>query len=194
MPDRYRTFADLAANERRGQDYRIRLRQRGSETVVIAPHGGYIEPQTSEIAERIAGSDLSFYAFEALRVGPHRDFHITSHRFDEPHAVDIVSKANCAIAIHGRRNDGANSVWMGGRDELLMEEIICSLREAGFLAEPNTKLPGMRPSNICNRTRTGKGVQLELPRLLRNQLRDQNSLMADFCEAVRRVICDLGDK
>ncbi|SFD31279.1 Protein of unknown function [Tropicimonas isoalkanivorans] len=84
MTDRYNSFFELAANERLDIDYRIQVLDRGSETVILAPHGGWIEPDTSEIATAIAGSDISFYAFEALRIGPHGQFHITSHRFDEP--------------------------------------------------------------------------------------------------------------
>ena len=69
MPDRYRRFADLAANECLGVDYRIRVEDRGTPFVILAPHGGWIEPGTSEIAEALAGTDLSFYAFEALKNG-----------------------------------------------------------------------------------------------------------------------------
>ncbi|MEW4468965.1 poly-gamma-glutamate hydrolase family protein [Parasphingorhabdus sp. JC815] len=51
-------------------------------------HGGWIEPGTSEIAESIAGTEYSFYDFEALRHGAHEDYHRTSHKFDEPKALD----------------------------------------------------------------------------------------------------------
>lgn len=69
MPDRYTSFVDLAANERPDIDYRIRVVDRGSEIGILAPHGGWIEPGTSEIAEAIAGSEFSFYVFESLGSG-----------------------------------------------------------------------------------------------------------------------------
>ena len=50
MADRYSSFIDLAANEQVDIDYRIRVADRGSEAVILAPHGGWIEPETSEIA------------------------------------------------------------------------------------------------------------------------------------------------
>lgn len=128
MADRYRSFNDLAANHRRGVDYDIRVVDRGTQIVILAPHGGRIEPQTSQIAEAIARNHFSFYTFEALKNGSHGDFHITSHRFDEPSAIDLLSRSWTAVAIHGRRNDGTDRIWLGGRAETLRDEIGASLR------------------------------------------------------------------
>ena len=86
MTDRFQNYADLSAEMLRDDDYQIRAEDRGSAVIIIAPHGGTIEPETSLIAEAIAGSDYSYYLFEALKAGAHGDFHITSHRFDEPQA------------------------------------------------------------------------------------------------------------
>jgi phage replication-related protein YjqB (UPF0714/DUF867 family) len=188
MADRYRSFEDLAANSRLRIDYRIRVQDRGTPMVILAPHGGWIERDTTEIAEVIAGTDLSFYAFEALTDGSHGDFHITSHRFDEPKAVDLVGRSWTAIAIHGRRNEGKEVVWLGGRATALRDAIGASLREAGFDAEPNEKLPGRDRANICNRTLSGEGVQLELPRSLRRRLASEAALLQAFCEAIRNAI------
>ena len=54
MTDKYRTFAELAANES-PESYRIVTTDRGSQVAVAALHGGAIEPGTSEIARAIAG-------------------------------------------------------------------------------------------------------------------------------------------
>jgi phage replication-related protein YjqB (UPF0714/DUF867 family) len=191
MADRYRTFADLAANERLGIDYRIRVEDRGSPFVILAPHGGWIEPYTSEIAEAIAGTDLSFYAFEALKNGPHGNFHITSHRFDEPKSIDLVGRYRTAVAIHGRRDEGKEAVWLGGRATTLRDSIGASLRDAGFDAEPNKRLPGSNRANICNRTLSGEGAQLELPPSLRRRLASEGELLQAFSEAVRNACLSL---
>jgi phage replication-related protein YjqB (UPF0714/DUF867 family) len=188
MADRYRSFADLAANERLGIDYRIRIEDRGTSLVILAPHGGWIEPGTSEVAEAIAGSDLSFYAFEALKEGGHSDFHITSHRFDEPKAVALVGRSRTAVAIHGRRNEGRDSVWLGGRAKAIRNAIGASLRDAGFEAELNERLPGLDRANICNRTLSGEGVQLEVPRSLRRRMACAADLLDVFCQAVRNAV------
>lgn len=188
MADRYNCFQELAANERLDMDYRIRSVDRRSEAVILAPHGGWIEPKTSEIAEAIAGQDLSFYAFEALRNAPHGDYHITSHRFDEPKAIELLGKSRIALAIHGRRNEGPDSVWLGGLAVDLRDAIGSSLHDNGFTTELNRRLPGQNKANICNRTSTGEGVQIELPRRLRDLLTTDGELLQTFCKAVRSSI------
>ncbi|WP_121061772.1 poly-gamma-glutamate hydrolase family protein [Chachezhania antarctica] len=188
MADRYQNFKDLAADMKPDVDYRIRSEDRGTNAVILAPHGGSIEPETAEIAAAIAGTDLSFYAFEALKPGAHGDFHITSHRFDEPVAIALVGTASTAVAIHGRKDDGSDAVWLGGRATDLRDAIGQSLRDAGFGAIPNKTLPGVHALNICNRTRSGKGVQLELPRALRRRLAEDKTALDDFCAAIRNGI------
>lgn len=188
MADRYRNFEELSTNMQVNVDYRVRKEDRRSSVVILAPHGGTIEPGTSEIAQVIAGEEFSFYSFEAVEAGVHGDLHITSHRFDEPDAVDLVSRSSAAVAIHGRKDDGSDSVWLGGRAKALRDAIGASLRDAGFEAEPNRTLPGVHKSNICNRTRSGEGVQLELPRSLRRKLTKEFDVMRDFGSAIRTGI------
>src|SRR5690348_10954404 len=63
--DKYRTFEALCNAEKVGIDFDIvQVRRRGAQVVIIAPHGGGIEPRTSEIAREIAGESFSYYAFE----------------------------------------------------------------------------------------------------------------------------------
>lgn len=188
MTDRYRDFEELRANALPDIDFRIRCTDRQSIVVLIAPHGGTVEPGTAQIAEKIAGTDLSFYAFEALKPGEHGDFHIMSHRFDEPRAVALVGRSLSAVAIHGRKDDGTDTVWLGGRATALRDAIGASLRNAGFGAENNKRLPGVHETNICNRTLSGEGVQLELPRSLRRQLMAQGDVLKPFCDAIRNAI------
>jgi len=188
MTDRYTEFKALAADNEKGVDYDIRIIDRDSSVVILAPHGGTIEPEIAKIAEEIAGEKFSFYAFEALKPGAFGDFHITSHRFDEPGALDLVGRSSAAIAIHGRKDDGSDAVWLGGRATDLRDAIGESLREAGFGAEPNTTLPGVHEMNICNRTRSGEGVQLELSRTLRRRLANDKDLLERFCTSIRSAI------
>ena len=188
MVDRYRAFADLASDLRAGVDYRIRSEDRDTSVVILAPHGGTIEPGTSDIARAIAGDMVSWYVFEALKPGAHGNLHITSHRFDEPVALALVGRAVTAVAIHGRRDDGSDTVWLGGRAVVLRDAIGTALRDAGFMAEPNRTLPGVHETNICNRTGSGAGVQLELPMSLRRRLASDRAQMDTFCGAVRDAI------
>lgn len=189
MVDKYSNFAELKANERSTADYRIHVHDRGTPVAVIAPHGGSIEPGTLEIAEEISGGIFSFYGFEALRAaGKRGSLHITSARFDEPQALELLLKARKAIAIHGRA-DGRDptTVVVGGLDTSLRDEIVAALTAAGFSAAAVFEggLAGRDPANICNRGFSGAGVQLELPRVLRRQLTSQPGLLCAFCNAIR---------
>ena len=191
MIDKYSSFAELAVNETVGLDYRIHAKNRGTPVAIIAPHGGRIEPGTLEIAAKIAGDALSFYAFEALRPsGKRGSLHITSARFDEPQALAIVGAAQRAVAIHGRVDgDDSVTVGVGGRDTTLRDAIVTALTTAGFEATAVIEggLAGRDAANICNRGATGAGAQLELPRALRSQLRTQPEKLTAFCDAVRGV-------
>ena len=77
MMDKYNSFPELAKSTEQDRDFRVRLQNRPGSTVVIAPHGGGIEPGTSEIAEAVAGDDLSFYAFEGIKSTGNHELHIT---------------------------------------------------------------------------------------------------------------------
>lgn len=84
MADNYGNFDELRRGEWNGINFRVSLTKRNSSVAIIAPHGGWIEPGTSEIGAAVAGDDCNLYCFEGLRNRPHGDLHITSHRFDEP--------------------------------------------------------------------------------------------------------------
>ncbi len=171
MTDRYLSFRELAASEREGLDFRVTLRDRGSRTAIVAPHGGSIEPGTSEIASAVAGDDLSFYAFEGLKPCRNRDLHITSPHFDEPRCLALLAAAGRVVTIHGKAGDG-EEVCLGGRDAATRDRVRRVLTACGFTAVDHSApgLQGREPLNICNRGNSGAGVQLEIARGLRRSL------------------------
>lgn len=186
MADRYGSFAELAAREKRGRDYDIVIREvSGAPATIVAPHAGLIERGTSEIAVTIAAADLSLYLFEAK--GPDAyNLHITSHRFDEPGCLALVARSAVVVTVHGcAYKDGDETVWLGGRDEARRDAIGVALRAAGFKAAVDTRNPGRHPTNICNRGLTGKGVQLEFERALRTKARRDMGVRRAIAEAVR---------
>jgi len=192
MPkDLYGSFEELRAREVYGEDYSISISERLSELLILAPHGGYIEPSTSAVARAVAADDLSFYLFEGLREDRrHHELHITSRNFDEPGAVALAAKAHRVVSIHGRRNrNDPDAVWLGGLDMDARHAICLHLDQAGFPARnPGDELFALDPMNICNRGRSGKGVQLELPRGLRDSLVGDEGRMGDFAGAIRAAI------
>ncbi len=163
MRDVYRCFAELALHHREGRDFdRSVLARQHAQVVVMAPHGGRLENHTDTIAERIAGSDFSLYCFRSRLGWGKTNLHITSHRFDDPDCVALVERHRWAVAVHGCSQPG-ELVFLGGRDEHLRDDLAQSLRQAGIRAAvADHPYPGRHPQNICNRTSSRAGVQVEL--------------------------------
>jgi phage replication-related protein YjqB (UPF0714/DUF867 family) len=185
----YRSFEELSQHEVEGQDYRIRIELRDPRVLILAPHGGKIEPMTSEISGAIAGMDYSFYSFEGLKADGNSVLHVESHLFDEPRALKAAEKADVVITVHGQMNQRDEFVMAGGLDTDLRLEIERQLEAAGFRARPPTEgLMGTDPLNICNRGKSGQGVQLEVSRKVRDLLRNDADRLRVFAEAVRRAV------
>jgi phage replication-related protein YjqB (UPF0714/DUF867 family) len=173
MADKYACFAELAAHETAGVDYRILLRRAGEGLAVVAPHGGGIEPGTSEIADAVAHDGLSFYAFEGLKTSGNVDLHITSTRFDEPLCLGLLSASDVIVTLHGEHGTAeGEAVFLGGLDEKLGRRLRAALVSAGFdvRQHPDPRLQGRERKNVCNRGRSRQGVQLELSRAVREAM------------------------
>jgi phage replication-related protein YjqB (UPF0714/DUF867 family) len=168
---RYSNYAALARHEREGRDFEIHVRNGSSGIAVVAPHGGRIEPGTFEIADFIAGAEHSFYGFRGIKPTQNADLHIASIRFDEPRAVRIVESADLVLAIHGCRGKAA-VVRVGGLDQSRMRRICCALSQTGLAvdAQPKRELGGIHPANLCNRGKSGRGIQLEISSGLREKM------------------------
>ncbi|EJK84477.1 poly-gamma-glutamate hydrolase family protein [Rhizobium rhizogenes] len=193
QPDRYSSFSTLREHETEGVDYRIRVEARSSPATIIAPHGGFIEPTTSEIALEMASDTFSAYCFEGLRAGrAHHELHITSDRFDEPKARALVSASSIVVAIHGRIDrDDPEASWVGGLDEVLRDVIVQALSEGAFRAVARVKgepLAGTAAGNICNGGKRNVGVQLEIPRTLRDELAADSERLRRYAASVRQAI------
>jgi len=184
----YQSFKDLTDREVEGQDYRIRIELRDPRVLIIAPHGGKIEPTTAEVAEAIAGMDYSFYSFEGLK-GDSSVLHIESHLFDEPRALKAVEKADVVVTTHGQIDQKDEFVMVGGLHESLRSKIREQLEAAGFKTRlPTEGLMGTDLMNICNRGKSRQGVQLEISRKVRDLLRKDKDHLRVFANAIRRAI------
>jgi phage replication-related protein YjqB (UPF0714/DUF867 family) len=182
---KYGCFAELARNETLGRDYRVRTQQPpNSDVLIIAPHGGLIEVGTSEIAELIAGGEFCLFSFEGLKPhGANRDLHITSHRFDHPECLAMVSLAEVVLGVHGCLGD--TRIHIGGLDAQLCQALADALDGAGFPVVPaSERYPGRHPLNICNRGARGKGAQLEVT----YDLRRSKEARASIAQAARRAL------
>lgn len=165
----YRTFRELALHERRGNDYTVQSRRGRTGLLVMAPHGGGIEPGTDILAASLAGRRHAFYGFIGLKCHGNRLLHLTSHRFDEPVARRMTRQALWVLTLHGCAANDA-TIRVGGRDRegrLIFQKC---LQKAGVRTRLSgrTNLAGRHPANLCNRGRLSRGVQLEIARDLRN--------------------------
>lgn len=173
MADTYPDFETLSNHERPGIDFRILVRRARSKFAIVAPHGGGIEPGTSEIADDLAALEWSYYAFEGMKASGNSDLHITSTRFDEPMCLTLAGQSTVVVTIHGEHSDAdGDGVFIGGLDAKLGRRLGVALRAKGFAVgrHPDPRLQGLEPNNVCNRGASGEGVQLELSRTVRREM------------------------
>lgn len=195
--DRYRNFQDLERHEEESA-FRIEAVNRRSNICVIAPHGGKIERGTSELAQAVAGTELSYYLFEGLKPKGNRDLHVTSSNFNEPQALGLVAGSDIVLAMHGCGGDD-EVVYLGGRHTALAASISAALSKRRFSVgtHKNPELQGVDRSNICNRGALAMGVQFEITLALRLRLADktgrlESPTITDFVNAIRGGVSDLG--
>ncbi|MBS3784298.1 MAG: poly-gamma-glutamate hydrolase family protein [Anaerolineae bacterium] len=197
--DTYESFAHLASFEEEGRDYSCTVVDRGSDILLMAPHGGGIEQGTSEIAQAVAGDAWSFYAFNGLKRSANERLHITSTRFDEPRALRLARQATVVCAIHGLRG-AEEAIYVGGLGERLRAKLLEALSSAGFQVDQGEgRHAGISPTNPCNRGTTGRGIQLEITRGLRRTMfqaldrqgrRSKKPSFYRFVRVVRGVLLD----
>ena len=195
MPDQFKNFNELKQTYRDGIDYRIRAGFRSEAAIILAIHAGGIEMGTSELAQAIAGDDFSFYLLEGL-IGNSQLLHITSTNFDEPDCLALVQRHRVALSLHGFADlPGDPLIYLGGKDRVLVRRLLEALEAGGYPSQINTgKFAATDPDNICNRTGTGQGVQLELSARLRSQFfenyltyRGRQTITSQFWHFVRLI-------
>jgi phage replication-related protein YjqB (UPF0714/DUF867 family) len=167
--DVYKNFQQLKARQDRNIDYRISYHNGPSSTLVMAIHGGSIEPGTCKLAKEVAKrSGADWYTFEGIKKKNNGTLHITSTRFNEPRAVSLVAQSNKTLSIHGCTGS-SKITYVGGRDKQLAAKVRSKLKAAGFkIGTASSHLNGSSKYNICNENKINKGVQLEISKAQRN--------------------------
>jgi phage replication-related protein YjqB (UPF0714/DUF867 family) len=150
--------------------------------LLIAPHGGGIEPATSELMRAVAEiGDWAWYEFAGfLRQGNKEALHISSTDFDEPTLKSLLPQARFVVAFHGASEAREPIVYVGGKwkrgRQTVTESINAAFGEHGIRAADAidssvaAHLKGLEDSNITNLGRRAEGVQLEFSRGARNLL------------------------
>ena len=166
----YKSFAELGVSEQEGVSFQRSVKKRRSRIAIIAPHGGGIEPGTSEITHAIAGFQFSYYTFEGLKPQGNEILHITSTLFDEPKCLQLVQDSAIVIAVHGCGGE-EKVIHVGGLHVELKTRLIQSLARGGFEArQASANLSGNQSQNICNRGSLNQGIQLEISAGLRQAM------------------------
>lgn len=202
----YENFDSLKKHEE--GCYFIDRIDRHSSIVILAPHGGRIEPGTVEIAREIARGVYSLYCFIGLR-GNRKDLgdgrmeslHLPSYKFDEPEAVRLVKARKLALAVHGLKDAAARQfqgldIYVGGLNPDARERVVANLKRKNFSVGDcmcagfeNFRHKGSDPKNIVNMCKGEKGgVQLEITRRERSALVGNGRRMKRFCDAIREAL------
>ena len=193
MNDRYSSFLDLARHEREGEHYQVQHKKRkGSLLALVAPHGGTIEPGTSEITLSLAGNCFSWYLFESKRAYDQNyiSLHITSHLLDEPRCMELISGHPWVVTIHGC-NEAKDVVYLGGLERRLISSVGCSLNNYGIpTVDASHRFPGRHRNNVCNRGDFGKGLQIEVSGPLREP-DNQGPLVLALRSGLDSFLCNL---
>lgn len=161
-----------------GRDLRIAFGDADiARCLLVAPHGGGIEPGTSELLRAISGlGDWAWYEFAGfLRNGNQEKLHIASTLFDEPTLLALLPRTNFVLTLHGANDTSDQVAYVGGRWEAGRATITAMINAAtathGIHAmEAPAHLRGAEPTNLTNRGKLGYGIQLEFSRAARNLL------------------------
>jgi phage replication-related protein YjqB (UPF0714/DUF867 family) len=179
-----RNYAEILRNGHvLGRDFRVAFGDSKIDLcLLVAPHGGGIEPGSSEIMRAVADlGGWAWYEFAGfLRQGNKQALHMASTDFDEPTLKSMLPQAGFVVAFHGASESREPLVYVGGKwklgRETLAEAINGSFGEHGVRAEDATdadtaaRLRGLGDSSITNRGKRMEGVQLEFTRAARDLL------------------------
>ncbi|MFD1414540.1 poly-gamma-glutamate hydrolase family protein [Oceanobacillus jeddahense] len=179
--DTYENFKELSEHEHQDEDYRIRSGKGNPDVMLIAIHGGGIEPGTTELAEQSAlAGEYSFYSFQGIKLTNNTELHITSTNFDESEALALVSDSLYTVSFHGYEDEVEKHTYVGGLDKRLSQSIEKELKNAGFLVSDAPKeFDGKDKDNIVNKNKQEKGVQLEISTAQRKAFFEDNDFLSE---------------
>ncbi|MEL7565146.1 MAG: poly-gamma-glutamate hydrolase family protein [Dehalobacterium sp.] len=174
--DLYNNFTELSSNQVENVDYKIETDVTDSNAIVIAIHGGKIEKGTTELAYALSShNNFNYYSYIGLKSKGNLALHITSDKFDEPTALEMVSKSKTTLSIHGC-SGSEEFTYIGGLDTELGNKIKESLTKYGFtVLDAPKNLAGISLNNIVNKNMNGWGVQIEISNGLRTQFLSSNN-------------------
>jgi phage replication-related protein YjqB (UPF0714/DUF867 family) len=182
------SYAELTRLTYEGPDFVVSSSKGNGAYLIVAPHGGVIEPGTDLLAKMIANNgNYGLYTFTSNKqicddISGCRAMHITSTKFNEPALEKLLayytSTTGVPVSIHGYGSldkqepypgETTNMIISGGRNSGLKEIISNNLRTLGFSTDVRNSskdgpFSGTNPNNFINITNPSGGVQIEVSR------------------------------
>lgn len=192
----YSNFAELYAAEN-SSDYAIKTNDIGSNTTILAIHGGGIERGTSELVEAMSRyGQYNTYLFEGHKVANNGSLFLRAIDFDEPAAVNLVQNSAYTLSVIGAAGDD-EVTYIGGQNKLLAELIRLHLMNKGYnvqtLSIPE-RIAGILGSNIVNKNQLFNGsyqiggVQISLSKGLRDRFATDPCLLKEYSGAIHEAL------
>ncbi len=192
----YSSFAELAAAED-PSNYNIKTNVVGSNTTILAIHGGGIERGTSEVVEALGRTGkYNTYLFEGLKATDNGSLFIKAINFDEPKAVSLVNQSDYTVSVIGAAGDD-EVTYVGGQNKLLAELVRLHLTTEGYnvktLSIPD-RIAGVMDSNIVNKNKLFKGsyklggVQIAISKGLRDKLVAEPDTLNNYSGAIDQAL------
>ncbi len=205
MKDKYNNFLEL--KERCPKSYKVDHDVRNTSFLIFTPHGGGIEPGTTEICKWFNKNSYSYYSFTGIGTNC-KELHITSTLFDEPKLGKILSKHQSAISFHGMtdymKRKYKSDIFLGGLDRPLINSLEEKLKKSGYTVatrkeHPTSFLAATNPNNVTNKCIGKQGVQIELSESIRksffkgnyklNKGRSETTVRFErFCGIIKEII------
>lgn len=193
----------------RPKSFLLNHKDRKASFLIFTPHGGGIEPGTTEICEWFNRNGFSFYSFTG-RGKNCKELHITSTHFDEPTLIKYLAKHNRSISFHGMtdymKKKFKADIFIGGLDAKLRESIKNNLQRNGYSVAtskdfPRSNLAAHDHCNVTNKCVEGRGVQIELSETIRksffkNDYRYKKGrtrttgIFDNFCKVIKGTLDD----
>ncbi|MFH8625059.1 poly-gamma-glutamate hydrolase family protein [Streptomyces vietnamensis] len=167
--------------------------ERGTSELCLAIAG--YDPADANAAALFPTMVHDYWMFEGMRSENNRDLHVTSVNCDDHVARLLAASSLNTLSLHGCQYTQLGlpdtMVWpsqsdpklvvVGGLNKTFREALVYELKTAGFPALDALSdewrdrynladFAGADPRNICNRTMTGAGAQLEITEDMRRSL------------------------
>ncbi|MEG6512729.1 poly-gamma-glutamate hydrolase family protein [Desulforamulus ruminis] len=194
----YRSFAELAAAED-PSSYTVKTNVVGSNTTILAIHGGGIERGTSEVVKALGGSGkYNTYSFEGLKAADNGSLFIKAINFDEPTAISLVNKSDYTVSVVGAAGDD-EVTYIGGQNKLLAELIRLHLTAKGYNVKTlniQDRIAGVMDSNIVNKNKLFNnsyqlgGVQIAISKGLRDKLATDSGTLNDYSGTINNALSE----